>query len=78
MIGCSRDKFSPATYENTFVLYDFETESLWYHLLATNCLTCVEGEYADRKLEEFEAVEIRWLNWKKIHPETHYYNPDLQ
>lgn len=56
------------TYRNTFVLYDFETESLWYHLEGTDGLTCISGTYRDRKLEEFNSWFIRWNNWRIDHP----------
>lgn len=52
------------TYDYTFVLYDYETESLWYHLPGENGLTCISGTYADRKLHEFESMRTRWSAWK--------------
>ena len=58
------------TYRNTFVLYDNETESLWYHLPGTDGLTGISGFYADRKLQEFESVHIRWNRWLAQHPTT--------
>lgn len=58
------------TYRDTFVLYDRETESLWYHLEGDDGLTCIAGEFADRKLVEFESLLLRWFNWQQIHPET--------
>lgn len=60
------------TYDWTFVLYDYETESLWYHLEGEDGLTCVSGFYADRKLEEFESTKIRWNLWKSAHPDTRF------
>jgi len=58
------------TYNNTFVLYDYETESLWYHLPGTDGLTCVNGEYADKKLIEFNSVQTRWNNWVVDNPNS--------
>ena len=40
------------TYNNTFVLYDYETESLWYHMPGESGLTCISGFYADNHLFE--------------------------
>ena len=60
------------TYNNTFVLYDFETESLWYHLRRTEGLTCISGEFTGRKLEELGSVRARWNIWKGNNPETKY------
>jgi Protein of unknown function (DUF3179) len=60
------------TYENTFVLYDQETESLWYHLQGQDGLTCIAGEYADRGLSEFTSTQTRWANWLTDHPNSQY------
>ena len=64
------------TYKNTFVLFDYETESLWYHLAGTEGLTCVSGFYADRVLKEFQSEQARWSFWVRRHPETKYLNAD--
>ena len=58
------------TYRNTFVLFDWETESLWYHLEGTDELTCISGVYADRVLPELGVSVTRWNRWKADHPET--------
>lgn len=56
------------TYENTFVLFDYETESLWYHLPGEDGLTCIGGKYAGRKLEEFQSTKTRWNTWVRLNP----------
>ena len=56
------------TYRSTFVLYDFETESIWYHLSGTDGLTCISGEYADRTLKEFPSSRTRWSQWIGSNP----------
>lgn len=61
------------TYEYTFVLYDHQTESLWYHLPGTSAQTSVNGEFADRELEELVAVKTRWRTWLDGHPDTKYW-----
>ena len=43
------------TYRNTFVLFDYETETMWYHLPGDTGLTGISGVYRDRKLEELES-----------------------
>ena len=58
------------TYRSTFVLFDYETESLWYHLPGTSGLTAISGFYADRRLQEFESVHARWDRWLAQHPGT--------
>jgi len=60
------------TYNDTFVLYDYQTESLWYHLSGTDGLTCISGEYADRKLPELTSYFVRWNNWVNEHPDSKY------
>ena len=58
------------TYNRTFVLYDYETESLWYHMPGENGLRCISGFYADKNLNEFESTQTRWSNWVALYPET--------
>ena len=58
------------TYDLTFVLYDYETESLWYHRPGESGLTCISGFYADEHLFEYESVQLRWSNWTNLFPET--------
>jgi hypothetical protein len=60
------------TYESTFVLYDYETESLWYHMPGESGLTCISGVFADEHLPEFESAQIRWSDWLASHPNTLY------
>ena len=58
------------TYRTTFVLFDYETESLWYHLPGEGGLTCIGGAYADRKLTELHSVLTRWNRWKAEFPDS--------
>ncbi len=58
------------TYKRTFVLYDLETESLWYHLEGTDGLTCISGQYLGQHLAEFPSTFTRWDEWQASHPET--------
>ncbi|KAA3615985.1 MAG: DUF3179 domain-containing protein [Calditrichaeota bacterium] len=60
------------TYFDTFVLFDYETESLWYHLDGEEGLRCISGRYKDRKLREFPSEVVAWNNWFARHPETKY------
>ena len=57
-------------YRFTFVLYDYETESLWYHLPDTFGLTGVGGVYAGRFLPELSSTLSRWDRWKESHPNS--------
>ena len=58
------------TYKNTFVLYDKQTESLWYHKKNSSGLTGITGEYADRFLPELPSVKMRWNQWFNKNPDT--------
>ncbi len=58
------------TYNFTFVLYDYETESLWYHMPGENGLRCISGVYADENLYEFESTQTRWSTWVALYPDT--------
>ena len=60
------------TYRRTFVLFDYETESLWYHLQGEDGLTCISGVYADRKLPELESTLTRWNLWWLDFPDSEF------
>ena len=59
-------------YNDTFVLLDYETESLWYHIEGDNSLTCISGFYADHKLAEYLSWRTRWNNWLRYNPDSKY------
>jgi hypothetical protein len=58
------------TYKNTFILYDYETESMWYHFVGQRGLTGITGKYVGRFLPELVAKRIRWNLWVKEQPDT--------
>ena len=58
------------TYRNTFVLYDYETETMWYHLEDQGGLVGISGFYADRRLADLGTAFTRWNDWKSEYPET--------
>jgi hypothetical protein len=60
------------TYDRTFVLYDYETESLWYHMPGEDGLICIRGFYAGQKLEEFMSTQTRWRDWFAENPNTKF------
>jgi len=60
------------TYRRTFVLYDYETESMWYHLQGDDGLTCISGVYADRRLPELKSTVSRWSKWKADFPDSEF------
>ena len=58
------------TYDETFILYDIETESLWYPLPGKSGLNCISGHHADKSLAELPSSQMRWANWVLENPET--------
>lgn len=60
------------TYNFTFVLYDHETESLWYPLPGTSGLTCINGRFADSVLPELPSFFTRWNHWFDEHRDSQF------
>ena len=60
------------TYDETFILYDIETESLWYPLPGKSGLTCINGHHADKSLAELPSSQMRWADWFTENPGTKY------
>jgi hypothetical protein len=60
-------------YDLTFVLWDYDTGSMWFPVTNGNGetrLLCISGEYAGRKLQLFSHVETTWDKWKQSNPDT--------
>ena len=62
-------------YEDTFVLFDEETESLWYHLEGDIAMTAISGEYAGSRAAELPSALTTWNVWRELHPDTGYLDP---
>jgi hypothetical protein len=58
------------TYDRLFVLYDYETESIWYQLPGTSELTCVAGPYEGQILPELVSAFEPWNRWREVFPQT--------
>ncbi len=56
------------TYKNIFVLYDRETETLWYPY--RKGLMGIQGEYFNRWLEKLPSDDTVWWKWKRKHPNS--------
>jgi hypothetical protein len=56
------------TYKNTFVLYDRETETLWYPY--RKGLMGIQGEYFKRWLPKISSEDTRWGKWENKYPES--------
>jgi hypothetical protein len=56
------------TYERTFVLYDRETNSLWYPY--PEGLKGIQGVYFERWLPKLISDDTPWREWKAKHPQS--------
>jgi hypothetical protein len=56
------------TYNNTFVLYDKESGSLWYPY--RKGLMGIQGKYFKKWLPKFSSKDIKWEKWIEKHPES--------
>ncbi|HHE74728.1 MAG TPA: DUF3179 domain-containing protein [Desulfobacteraceae bacterium] len=56
------------TYKNTFVLYDKETETLWYPY--SKGLRGIQGMYFNQWLPKVSSKDTRWDKWQKNHPDS--------
>jgi len=78
-IGDSILTFAPSgwTYHSTFVLYDYETESMWYPYVdfqkaGETPLVCIAGDFADTTLQEIQSTLTTWQTWYKENPDTKF------
>ncbi len=53
-------------YENSFVMYDRKTESLWVHVTGR----AESGPMKGKRLRFFPSSVTTWQQWKQAHPET--------
>ncbi len=53
-------------YENSFVFYDKETDSLWIHVTAE----AVKGPLKGKSLKIFPSTVTTWEAWKNRYPDT--------
>jgi len=56
------------TYKNTFVLYDKETQSLWYPY--RKGLKSIQGIYFKHWLPRLKSEDTQWKQWKNKNPES--------
>jgi hypothetical protein len=55
-------------YDNTFVLMDEETGSLWYP--DWRGLKGIQGDHFKKRLRRIKSEDTKWGNWKKKHPNS--------
>jgi len=53
-------------YEESFMFYDYETDSLWVQATGE----AVWGPFKGTRLERLPATQTTWSSWRKAHPET--------
>ena len=61
------------TFGDTFVLYDHQTESMWFPLpdsLGVYHFTGIAGEHAGRVLGALAGNKTSWRNWAAGHPDS--------
>jgi len=56
------------TYEDVFVLYDKETESLWYPVWQG--LEAIQGELYGERLPQLSSKDTSWGEWIEEHPDS--------
>ena len=56
------------TYESTFVLYDRETQTLWYPV--EKGLMGIQGTHFKRWLPKVSSKDTRWQEWEKTYPDS--------
>ena len=56
------------TYNDTFVLYDRETETLWYPY--RKGLKGIQGKYFNKWLPKIDSEDVSWAKWLKKYPES--------
>jgi hypothetical protein len=65
------------TFNSTFVLYDRETESLWYPL-TDGAMTAVSGARQTQAIPFIEKPAVMVLEeWKRRHPDSLVLLPDV-
>ncbi len=53
-------------YENSFIMYDRQTESLWVHVTGEAAFGPLKG----KRLEFMPSTVTTWVHWKKNYPHT--------
>jgi hypothetical protein len=56
------------TYDNTFVLYDRETGTMWYPY--RKGLKGIQGKHFEKWLPKFSSKDTQLRKWLKKHPDS--------
>jgi hypothetical protein len=57
-------------YEDESVLFDYETESMWFRLGGDGRLTCIAGNRFESELPAVASTIAPWNTWRASHPAT--------
>ena len=57
-------------YDDQSVIFDYETESLWYRLGGESRLTCISGPLFQATLPARPSAVGSWAQWRAAHPAT--------
>lgn len=60
-------------YRNGLIMFDYETESLWSHILGQS----IAGTYEGTQLTFIPALQTDWATWSARHPDTLVVSPAL-
>jgi hypothetical protein len=60
------------TYQNTFVLYDKETGTLWYP--RDEGLKGIQGRFFGRTLPKIHSEDTHWGDWLENYPDSKILN----
>ena len=53
-------------YEESFLFYDYQTDSLWVQATGK----AVSGPFKGTQLDRLTATQTTWSEWRQLHPET--------
>ena len=53
-------------YRNGLIMYDYQTESLWSHILGQG----ISGQFKGLSLTFIPALQTDWKTWQSLHPDT--------
>jgi len=60
------------TFFETFILYDYETVSMWYPVVCGEGFTCISGAFEDYTLPFYVAELTTWAEWVSANPLSKY------
>jgi len=59
-------------YIDTFILFDYETESMWFPFHEEGDLKCISGTYLGRNLPILKFSRMPWKDWLEQYPDSKF------